>query len=308
MMTSDELSARTRRAVAAAADAGRALGLEVTDPEVLYDVFSVVVHLAPAPVVVRAPTVLPRSLSADDQGAQQRRELAVTEWLTAHGHPVVAPSPLVPTEPVSHDGFSMTFWTLVAPIPGSEPGAEETGGRIARLHAALATCPLDLRFMVPLDASVPDMLSQLEGRPDLLDADDLARARREWAILAPVLTSPDGFAAAFPQATVQPIHGDAPSYNVLHTPDGALDSDFEHVGIGPVEWDLTFCGPEVADAYNAAAARPVDRDLITVMEAARMVQLVACFSLVPQLPMLAEGMRPALEHWRTTPIAGGFTP
>lgn len=61
------------------------------------------------------------------------------------------------------------------------------------------------------------------------------------------------------------------------------------------------------DAYDAAAARSADRRLISVMEAARMVQLVACFALVPQLPMLAEGMRPSLEHWRTTPVAGGIT-
>jgi methylglutamate dehydrogenase subunit A len=39
----------------------------------------------------------------------------------------------------------------------------------------------------------------------------------------------------------------------------------------------------------------------------RMVQLVACFAMVPQLPMLAEGLRPALENWRTTPVAGGAT-
>jgi Ser/Thr protein kinase RdoA (MazF antagonist) len=307
VMASDELAARTRRATSAAAGAGSALGLRVTAPTVLYDVFSVVVHLAPEPVVVRVPTVLPRSLTADEQYAQQQRELAVTGWLAAHGHPVVAPSPLVPTEPVRHDAFSMTFWQLVAPIPGSDPTAEETGRHLARLHTALAPCPLDLRFMVPLDESVPDMLDQLHGRPDLLDPADLARACREWEILAPVLTSSDAFTAAYPQAVVQPIHGDAPSHNVLHTPDGALDSDFEHVGIGPVEWDLTFCGPDVIDAYDAAAARPADRELVAVLEAARMVQLVACFAMVPQLPMLAEGLRPALENWRTTPVAGGIT-
>ena len=56
-MAGDE--ARTARAVGAAAAAGRQLGLEVREPRVLYDVFSVVVHLAPSPVVVRVPTVLP---------------------------------------------------------------------------------------------------------------------------------------------------------------------------------------------------------------------------------------------------------
>ena len=76
MLTSDDLAARTDRAVAAAVDAGRGLGLVVTDPRVLYDMFSVVVHLWPAPVVVRVPTVVPRTVIADPdtQAAQQRRE------------------------------------------------------------------------------------------------------------------------------------------------------------------------------------------------------------------------------------------
>ncbi|MGH3889467.1 MAG: aminoglycoside phosphotransferase family protein, partial [Pseudonocardiaceae bacterium] len=64
MLTSDELAARTDRAAAAAAT-GRDLGLTVTDPRVLYDLFSVIVHLSPAPVVVRVPTVLPRTVAAD---------------------------------------------------------------------------------------------------------------------------------------------------------------------------------------------------------------------------------------------------
>ena len=37
-----------------------------------------------------------------------------------------------------------------------------------------------------------------------------------------------------------------------------------------------------------------------------MLQLVAYLALVPQLPMLAEGLRPSLEQWRTTPLAGGL--
>src|SRR5919108_6622575 len=104
-----ELRARKERAAAAATGAGRELGLDVTEPHVLYDAFSVVVHLRPAPVVVRVPTVLPRTVAADPttQLAQQRRELDVAAWLAEHGHPVVPPSPLVPREPVRRDGLSM---------------------------------------------------------------------------------------------------------------------------------------------------------------------------------------------------------
>ena len=61
----------------------------MSDPRVLYDVFSVIVHLSPAPVVVRVPTVLPRTVATDPgaQLAQQCCELAVAGWLADRGHP-----------------------------------------------------------------------------------------------------------------------------------------------------------------------------------------------------------------------------
>ncbi len=100
-MTPDQLAARTSRALDAAVGAGRDLGLTVTDPQVLHDVFSVVVHLAPSPVVVRVPTVLPSYATPDSQAARQRVELDVVAWLAEQGVPVVPPSPLVPREPCS---------------------------------------------------------------------------------------------------------------------------------------------------------------------------------------------------------------
>jgi len=56
MLTADDLAARTDRVVAAAAATGRDVGLTVAQPCVLYDVFSVIVHILPAPVVMRVPT------------------------------------------------------------------------------------------------------------------------------------------------------------------------------------------------------------------------------------------------------------
>src|SRR5699024_5347882 len=120
MLTPDQIAARTERAVAAAA--GHQLGIRVNDPRVLYDAFSVIVHHAPAPVVVRVPTVLPRSYSTapERQTAQQRAELCVAGWFVDRGYPVVAPSPLVPREPVRRDCFSMTFWQYVEEVPDAE--------------------------------------------------------------------------------------------------------------------------------------------------------------------------------------------
>lgn len=297
MLTADELAARTDRAVAAAAGAGRDLGLTVTDPRVLYDVFSVVVHLSPAPVVVRVPTVLPRTVAADPdaQVAQQRCELAVAGWLADRGHPVVAPSPLVAREPVRQDGFSMTFWQFVEQIPDADPDPCRRATVTAQLHAALREYPAELPFLVPLDAFVSDGLAQLERWPDLVEAADLDRARREWAVLKPLVCSRAAFEAAFPLADVQPIHGDAPYYNIIVTAEGELCSDFENVTLGPVERDLALTGAQDQAAYDAAALRlglrPLDERLLRIMESAGMLQAVACLALVPQLPMLADRIR-----------------
>ena len=309
---SDALTARTERAVAAAASAGRDLGLRVTDPRVLYDVFSVLVHLAPSPVVVRVPTVLPGALAADPEGqaAQQRTELAVVGWLADRGHPVVAPSPLVPREPVARDGFSMTFWQWVEQLPDAGYVAAERCALAAGLHAALRDYPGELPFLYPLDSYIPDMLAQLEERPDLLAPADLDRARREWAVIQPLGSSRAAFEEQLPGIDLQPIHGDAPFYNVILTPGGALCSDFEHVSLGPVEWDLVGAGPEGEAAYDAAAAgiglRPLDRRSMSVMGCARSLQVVACLALADELPLLLEGLRPVVDSWRASPFAGGL--
>jgi hypothetical protein len=307
MLTAEEIAERTERAVLAAVAAGRELGLTALEPRVLYDVFSVIVHLAPAPVAVRVPVVLPRTLAQapDAQAAQQRIELAVTGWLADSGHPVVPPSPLVPREPLRAGGFSMTCWQLVQQVPDADPSAARRAELTAQLHAALRGYPGELAFLFPLDESIPDGLAELEGQPDLLDATDIERARREWAVLEPLARSPAAFEEAFPDAALQPVHGDAPYYNIIVTPAGELCSDFEHVTLGPVEWDLVGIGPEGQTAYNTAAIqlglRPLEERLLRVMGSARMLQVVACLALAPQLPILAESLRPVIEHWRQTP-------
>ncbi len=310
MITDEHRAARTSRAVAAAVSAGRDLGITVEEPEVLYDVFSVIVRLAPSPVIVRVPTVLPRTTTPEIQLIDQRRELAVTGWLAEKGHPVVPPSPLVPAEPVQRDGFSMTFWQFVEHIKDAEITPERSAEVVAKLHAALREYPGDLAFLNGLDPFIPDGFAQLEDRPDLLDPADLDRARREWDVFRPILESEDAFAVAFPDATVQPIHGDAPGYNLIATPDGELYADFELVNRGPIERDLAFNGPEGIEAYNAAAEalglRKADERVLRTLEAVSLLQLIACLSMAPELPMLVEGLKPMIDQWRGTPFAGGL--
>ncbi|MGA6164671.1 phosphotransferase [Amycolatopsis magusensis] len=310
MFSPEDLAARTDRASRAATEAARELGLTVTAPRTIYDVFSVVVALDPAPVIARVPTVLPRSVTPAQQERFQRNELAVTRWLAERGEPTVVPSPLVPAEPVRRDGFGITFWELIEGV--TEP-ALETGPRLAltaRLHSLLREYPGDLRFLEPMDGFLDDALAQLADRPDLLSPEDLDRARREWAIVEPVIASEDAFLAEFPDATIQPVHGDAPYYNLIETPGRVYFSDFEHVTRGPVEWDLVSIGDEGVAAYDAEAARlglrPVDPRVLRFLESVRNLQVVGCLALAPELPLLVEGLKPVLEQWRDTEPAGGL--
>lgn len=314
-MTPGQLAARSDRARQAAVAAGRGLGLTVSDPVVLHDVFSVVVHLAPSPVVVRVPTVLPSYADAGTQAARQRVELDVVGWLDGQGCPVVPPSPLVPPEPVERDGFAMTFWQYVeeeageAGEAGAGPDYAHNCGLVADLHAALRGYPGELPFLEAADTRfTTEALASLAARPDLIAPADLDRARREWELLEPLAASRAAFETEFPGIDLQPIHGDSPAVNIVPTTRGALYSDFELATLGPVEWDVAALGPECEAAYDAAARRlglrPLDPRVLRFVNAVGMCRTVACLALVPRLPMLAEAVRPAVEVWRATPFTG----
>ena len=82
---------RSRRSVAAAASLGRENGLRVEEPTVLNDLFSLMVHLKPTPVVARVATCMPKLRTPIAPWLE--REIAVTPFLSKRGAPVVAPSP-----------------------------------------------------------------------------------------------------------------------------------------------------------------------------------------------------------------------
>ncbi|TYB66708.1 phosphotransferase [Nonomuraea sp. PA05] len=310
-LTPQHLARRTSAALDAAVAAGRELGLTVTGARVLHDLFSVVVHLAPAPVVVRVPTVLPRQADLDFLGRRQRAELDVTQWLAEQGVPVIPPSPLVPREPVRRDGFSMTFWQYVEEDQGKEPDYEANAESVADLHAAMRAYPRELEFLSAAEPHfVTDSLAYLDERPDLIDPADLHRARREWQVLEPLVRSRAAFENAFPGIGLQPVHGDSPPANIFHGVGGNLYSDFELVTLGPVEWDLAALGPACASAYDRGARRngmrPLNEDVMAFVDTVGMLRAVSVLALVPELPVLLEYLEPAIEHWRTTPFAGGL--
>lgn len=310
-LTPDQLAERSQCARRAAMEAGRELGLTVTDAEIIHDAFSVVVHLAPVPVVVRVPVVLPDGMELGALKSRQARELSAVHWLAQQGQPVVRPSPLVPRAAVQRDGFSMTFWEHVAVERNTEPDYDARAVAVASLHATLREYPAPLPFLSPLALSIPSGLQALAQAPESIAPEDLDRAQREWAVLAPLFASRGAFSSTFPGVTVQTLHGDSPAYNLIDTASGARHADFEDVTLGPLEWDLTLLPPSAVDSYDAAAMklglRKVDHDVLAVMSAARLLQVVASLALVPRLPQLARDLAPALELWRGLPFAGGFS-
>ncbi|MCK2239035.1 MULTISPECIES: phosphotransferase [unclassified Crossiella] len=312
-LTQSDITRRTAAAVDAAVGAGRDLGLAVTEARVLHDLFSVVVHLAPAPVVARIPVVLPESAGLDALAHRQQAELDVTRWLADQGVPVLPPSPLVPRKPVQRNGFSMTFWQLVAEDRGKEPDYAANAESTAALHAALRDYPGPLSF---LSAAEPEFITEglalLGNQPDLLDAADLDRARREWQVLEPPVRSRTAFEQAFPGIDLQPIHGDSPPANIFAGADGDRYADFELVTLGPVEWDLAALGPDLEAAYNRGAQRnglrALRADVLRFVNAVGMLRGIAFLALAPQMPAIVEYVTPTLDPWRGTPFAGGLTP
>jgi hypothetical protein len=304
-MTPEELAERTRRAAQAAVDAATELGLHVEKATVLHDVFSVVVHLEPEPVVARIPVVLTAGTAPEQQAARQQRELDVVTWLDGQGVPVVRPSPLVPRNPVRQNGFPMTFWELADLADDHEPYRGVDISWSAELHARLAGYPDPLPFLAPFNHGLPDMLATLED-VDLLQPAEVDRARTEDKTLRSIVSDRSAFEAAFPGVEVQAIQGDGPSHNVIRTKTGIRFSDFEDVTRGPVEWDLALMGGEATAEYNRAARerglRATDPEIQRLMDSARRLQFVGCLTLIPQLPVLAEGLAELLEDWRATPL------
>ncbi|MGY4970718.1 phosphotransferase [Streptomyces nigrescens] len=311
LVTPQDIAHRTSAAVDAAVGAGRELGLTVTDARVLHDLFSVVVHLAPSPVVARIPTVLPGYVSLDSQARRQQTELDVTRWLADQGTPVIPPSPLVPREPVQRDGFSMTFWQFIEEDRDKEPDYVANSETTADLHAAMRAYPGRLSFLSAAEPQfIAESLALLEKRPDLIGPADLDRARREWQILEPLVRSRTAFEKAFPGIDLQPIHGDSPPANIFCGVHEDLYADFELVTLGPVEWDLAALGPVLESAYNRGAQRngmrPLNEDVLRFVNAVGMLRVIASLALVPQLPSLVEYLQPAVDQWQTMPFAGGM--
>jgi hypothetical protein len=252
---------RSQRAVAAAVALARENGLRVEEPTVLNDLFSLMVHLRPAPVVARVATCMPklRTPIADWLGL----EIAVTSFLSEQGAPVVAPSRELLPGPHEYDGFAISFWTYVRPDPDRTPTADDCSAMLVDLHAVLRSYPGELPMLGAND--IARGLEALDRADDVLSDADVGQLRAAAERLRPFWEAPGG--------DLQPLHGDAHPGNLIATREGGLVwIDFEDVCRGPVEWDLA----TMMDVDAVAAHHRPDPEVLARCTELRALQVALC--------------------------------
>ena len=278
----------TADAVAASVAVARLLGLPGDDPLVVWEGYSVRVHLRPSPVVTRVPT-LSRGVRGDPTSWLER-ELAVARWLSDYGAPVVGPTREV--DPGVHvaGGVPLTLWTHTPHDVDAVVEDQSFGGVLTALHQALARYPgaLPVLLGVRTDVAAGLAVAREPGRVDPRYADLFLSAE---AALRPALTPAED--------VLRPLHGDAHSGHLLMTPAGPLWSDFEDVCAGPLEWDLS--SSTVTDAVLDHYSGAVDPDRRALYRDVRRLQVLAAVMSddgpwnAPWMPALARGLRARVQ-------------
>jgi Phosphotransferase enzyme family len=216
MQTSEQL------AIQASSEVAIAHGLQFQQAIVLQNLSNVILHLSPMNVVARVSTMMATQRQGDGWFA---REVAVADYLTQVGAPIVPTSRVIAPGPHSHLGLVLSFWEWVQVLE-SPPDALEIGRSLSICHQALKYFSGDLSVLALL-SEAGEILERLIVQ-DLIDSADCLMLRSVSARSMSTLM----------QFPLQPIHGDAHFGNVLNTSSGVLWTDWEDVFLGPIEWDL----------------------------------------------------------------------
>jgi aminoglycoside phosphotransferase (APT) family kinase protein len=204
----------------ALADACTAVGLSATGAQVIYERSNAVYRLADGRVVAR----LRYAPGSAEWMARLSASVQVTAWLHMRDFPAVRPWDV--SQPVTAQGYIVTFWHLVPEVGPPWSDISALAHLLRRLHEQ-PDPPVDLPATNPLGSLRADVnrcpwlpephRAWLESR-----CDDLERQYGEarWTLGHGLL------------------HGDAYTDNLIHTHDGVLLADWDSVSYGPREQDL----------------------------------------------------------------------
>ncbi|MGL5064039.1 MAG: phosphotransferase [Microcoleus sp.] len=275
----------TDRAIAASVAIASKYGINVSEPQILADAYSVRVHLKPAPIVARIATITPVLRYPIESWLS--REISVAEFLLAKGAPVVPPSDLLPSQTHSQDGLFVTFWQYVKPVSDVVPESETVGKMLAELHAVLRDYPDELPLLAPPLNDISCGIERLQQAGNIVSAGDLDLLQETYNTLLPKLKNPMG--------SLQPLHGDAHARNLIPTATGLLWNDFEDTCTGTVEWDLV----NLDDVGKKAYGDIPDAKMLEIYQKVRQIHaIVWVYSLSPEFPDWVEYVRSMLDDLR----------
>jgi hypothetical protein len=240
---------------------------------VLKDGSNLLVHLAPAPVVLRIATFT--ALIRGGGLPWLEREVSLVSYLAGVGASVMPPSDLVPPGPHVVGGWAMSAWQFVDHERGVVPDPLTALRALDDLHEAMRGYPGELPLLIPVVDDLDRVIQFGVDRGVIgADAADELRGRRDSLVEDLFSSSPE----------IQAQHGDAFPRNSLVTKTGVVWIDFEDCCSGPRLWDLATMirqggGEPVAAVVrarygdvamrNAIALRQVQAEVWTILHDAR---------------------------------------
>lgn len=249
--------------LAAVARLATRYGLPADRLDVMKDGSNLLVHLAPAPVVLRVTTFTARIRG--NPLPYLEREVALVSWLAAAGAPVMAPADVMPPGPHVVNGWAMAAWRFVAHEPGVVPSAAATLGALDELHAVMRGYPGELPLLGPATSDL-DLALRFALAEQILGTAAVAELTTRRDALVDELLVMDG--------TRHAQHGDAFPRNTLVTSGGIVWIDFEDACLGSPLWDLaTLVRSAPDDALRREIARRHGEDRLAIAIALRQVQV-----------------------------------
>lgn len=278
----DDDASRRKRAVNAALEVARKLGLGMVDARVLRDSNNTIIHLKSADLVAKVGTTTIRSNVLEGL----TRELHVGRHLASRAAPIAPPAERIDPGPHIHGDAVVTLWRYIDSSMDVAVTDHDFGLMLRSFHSAFVDYPEDLpSFIEDLDRAEA-VLEDIDRSPSLSD-DDRSFLRHIAADLSGELRQRD--------LSGMPLHGDPHlDGNVIIGDDGPLLVDFEAACLGPYEWDLTALG-------RASSVYPdIDRSLLRLLSRMRSLTVGTwCWMQYGRSPEVDEAAHVHLNLLRT---------